>query len=156
MVFTPKIKYTNQLNAGEIGFITAGIKHVSDCKVGDTITDDIKPASQPLPGFKQSVPVVFCGLYPVDADDYDLLKDSLAKLSLNDASFTFEPESSAALGMGFRCGFLGLLHLEIIQERLSREFSLNLITTSPSVVYKYYLPTMKSLRFITLLKCLMW
>ena len=137
--FTPKIKYTNQLNAGEIGFITAGIKHVSDCKVGDTITDDIKPASQPLPGFKQSVPVVFCGLYPVDADDYDLLKDSLAKLSLNDASFTFEPESSAALGMGFRCGFLGLLHLEIIQERLSREFSLNLITTSPSVVYKILL-----------------
>ena len=134
--FTPKIKYVNELNSGEIGFITAGIKHVSDCKVGDTITDEADPVSQPLPGFKPSIPVVFCGLYPVDADDYDVLKDSLAKLSLNDASFTYEPESSAALGMGFRCGFLGLLHLEIIQERLSREFNLNLITTSPSVVYK--------------------
>ena len=134
--FTPKIKYVNELNSGEIGFITAGIKHVSDCKVGDTITDEADPVSQPLPGFKPSIPVVFCGLYPVDADDYDVLKDSLAKLSLNDASFTYEPESSAALGMGFRCGFLGLLHLEIIQERLSREFSLNLITTSPSVVYR--------------------
>ena len=99
------------LNSGEIGFITAGIKHVSDCKVGDTITDEADPVSQPLPGFKPSIPVVFCGLYPVDADDYDVLKDSLAKLSLNDASFTYEPESSAALGMGFRCGFLGLLHL---------------------------------------------
>ena len=134
--FTPKIKYVNELNCGEIGFITAGIKHVSDCKVGDTITDEADPVSQPLPGFKPSIPVVFCGLYPVDADDYDALKDSLAKLSLNDASFTYEPESSAALGMGFRCGFLGLLHLEIIQERLSREFNLNLITTSPSVVYR--------------------
>jgi len=134
--FTPKIKYSDILNPGEIGFITAGIKHVSDCKVGDTITDDLKPIQKPLPGFKPSVPVVFCGLYPVDADDYDILKDSLLKLGLNDASFTFEPETSAALGMGFRCGFLGLLHLEIIQERLSREFDLNLITTSPSVVYK--------------------
>ena len=134
--FTPKIKYVNELNSGEIGFITAGIKHVSDCKVGDTITDQADPVSQPLSGFKPSIPVVFCGLYPVDADDYDVLKDSLAKLSLNDASFTYEPESSAALGMGFRCGFLGLLHLEIIQERLSREFNLNLITTSPSVVYR--------------------
>ncbi len=134
--FTPKIKYVSELNCGEIGFITAGIKHVSDCKVGDTITDEADPVSQPLPGFKPSIPVVFCGLYPVDADDYDALKDSLAKLSLNDASFTYEPESSAALGMGFRCGFLGLLHLEIIQERLSREFNLNLITTSPSVVYR--------------------
>ena len=134
--FTPKIKYVNELSSGEIGFITAGIKHVSDCKVGDTITDEADPVSQPLPGFKPSIPVVFCGLYPVDADDYEVLKDSLAKLSLNDASFTYEPESSAALGLGFRCGFLGLLHLEIIQERLSREFNLNLITTSPSVVYK--------------------
>ncbi len=134
--FTPKINYSDKLNPGEIGFITAGIKHVSDCKVGDTITDETNPADYPLPGFKPSVPVVFCGLYPVDADDYELLKDSLSKLGLNDASFTFEPETSAALGMGFRCGFLGLLHLEIIQERLSREFDLNLITTSPSVVYK--------------------
>ena len=134
--FTPKIKYTENLNEGEIGFITAGIKHVSDCKVGDTITDEANPIDKPLPGFKPSIPVVFCGLYPVDADDYELLKDSLSKLGLNDASFTFEPETSAALGLGFRCGFLGLLHLEIIQERLSREFDLNLITTSPSVVYR--------------------
>ena len=134
--FTPKINYADQLNTGEIGFITAGIKHVSDCKVGDTITDETNPVDNPLSGFKPSVPVVFCGLYPVDADDYELLKDSLSKLGLNDASFTFEPETSAALGMGYRCGFLGLLHLEIIQERLSREFDLNLITTSPSVVYK--------------------
>jgi len=134
--FTPKIKYTDVLEKGEIGFITAGIKHVSDCKVGDTITDSLKPTNQPLSGFKPSRPVVFCGLYPIDADDYDLLRDSLLKLGLNDASFSFEPETSAALGLGFRCGFLGLLHLEIIQERLSREFDLNLITTSPSVVYK--------------------
>ena len=134
--FTPKIKYTENLNEGEIGFITAGIKHVSDCKVGDTITDEANPIDKPLPGFKPSIPVVFCGLYPVDADDYELLKDSLSKLGLNDASFTFEPETSAALGLGYRCGFLGLLHLEIIQERLSREFDLNLITTSPSVVYR--------------------
>ena len=132
----PKINYSDKLNPGEIGFITAGIKHVSDCKVGDTITDETNLTDNPLPGFKPSVPVVFCGLYPVDGDDYELLKDSLSKLGLNDASFTFEPETSAALGMGFRCGFLGLLHLEIIQERLSREFDLNLITTSPSVVYK--------------------
>ena len=134
--FTPKINYTNELKAGEIGFFTAGIRHVSDCKVGDTITDELRPATNPLPGFKPSIPVVFCGLYPVDADDYDLLKDSISKLALNDASFSSEPESSAALGLGFRCGFLGLLHLEIIQERLSREFGINLITTSPSVVYK--------------------
>ncbi len=134
--FTPKIHYTNELKAGEIGFFTAGIRHVSDCKVGDTITDEVKPTTNPLPGFKPSIPVVFCGLYPVDADDYDLLKDSISKLALNDASFSSEPESSAALGLGFRCGFLGLLHLEIIQERLSREFGINLITTSPSVVYK--------------------
>ena len=133
--FTPKIKYSETIETGEIGFLTAGIKHVSDCKVGDTITDGLKPTDKPLPGFKPSRPVVFCGLYPVDADDYDLLKDSLMKLGLNDASFSSEPESSAALGLGFRCGFLGLLHLEIIQERLSREFDLNLITTSPSVVY---------------------
>ena len=134
--FTPKIKYSDSIESGEIGFITAGIKHVSDCKVGDTITDYSKPIQKPLSGFKPSRPVVFCGLYPVEADDYDLLRESLEKLSLNDASFSSEPETSAALGLGFRCGFLGLLHLEIIQERLSREFGLNLITTSPSVVYK--------------------
>ena len=134
--FTPKIKYTDDLKEGEIGFFTAGIKHVSHCKVGDTITDDLNPSKKSLPGFKPSIPVVFCGLYPIDADDYDNLRDSLGKLRLNDASFSFEPESSAALGLGFRCGFLGLLHLEIIQERLRREFDLNLMTTSPSVVYK--------------------
>ena len=133
--FTPKIQYVEKLSYGEIGFFTAGIRHVSDCKVGDTITDDAKPTDKSLPGFKPSIPVVFCGLYPIDADDYELLKDSLGKLRLNDASFSFEPETSAALGLGFRCGFLGLLHLEIIQERLSREFNLNLMTTSPSVVY---------------------
>ena len=134
--FTPKIQYKDFLDVGEIGFFTAGIRHVSDCKVGDTITDEKKPARNTLPGFKPSVPVVFCGLYPVDADDFETLKDSLSKLGLNDASFSFEPETSSALGLGFRCGFLGLLHLEIIQERLKREFSLNLITTSPSVVYQ--------------------
>ena len=134
--FTPKIKYISEINEGEIGFFTAGIRHVSDCKVGDTITDESNPTEKSLPGFKPSIPVVFCGLYPIDADDYELLKDSLGKLRLNDASFAFEPETSAALGLGFRCGFLGLLHLEIIQERLSREFDINLMTTSPSVVYK--------------------
>ena len=134
--FTPKINYKDELKAGEIGFFTAGIRHVSDCKVGDTITDYNLPTKEPLPGFKPSIPVVFCGLYPIDADDYEILKDSLSKLGLNDASFSFEPETSAALGLGFRCGFLGLLHLEIIQERLSREFNLNIITTSPSVIYK--------------------
>ena len=134
--FTPKVIYKDELKTGEIGFFIAGIKHVSDCRVGDTITDESKPTEKPLPGFKPSIPVVFCGLYPVDADDYELLKDSLSKLGLNDASFSFEPETSAALGLGFRCGFLGLLHLEIIQERLRREFDLNLITTSPSVIYK--------------------
>ncbi len=134
--FTPKISYIEELKEGEIGFFTAGIKHVSDCKVGDTITDDTSPSDIILPGFKPSIPVVFCGLYPIDADDYELLKDSLSKLGLNDASFSFEPESSSALGLGYRCGFLGLLHLEIIQERLKREFNLNLMTTSPSVVYK--------------------
>ena len=134
--FTPKIEYTQDLSVGQIGFFTAGIKHVSDCKIGDTITDEKLPIQNPLKGFKPSIPVVFCGLYPVEADDYDLLKDSLEELALNDASFTYETETSAALGLGFRCGFLGLLHLEIVQERLQREFNLVLITTSPSVVYK--------------------
>jgi GTP-binding protein LepA len=119
-----------------MGFFTASIKEVSDCKVGDTITDDKVPCSQMLPGFKPNLPVVFCGLFPVDASDFDHLRDSLAKLRLNDASFEFEMETSGALGLGFRCGFLGLLHLEIIQERLDREFDLDLITTAPSVAYK--------------------
>jgi GTP-binding protein LepA len=135
-VFTPKPKDASELGPGEIGFIIAGIKTIADCKVGDTITDDRKPAAEPLPGFKPSVPVVFCGLFPADAAEFEQLRESLSKLRLNDASFHFEPETSAALGFGFRCGFLGLLHLEIIQERLEREFDLDLVTTAPSVVYK--------------------
>jgi GTP-binding protein LepA len=126
------------LGPGEIGYITAAIKTVADCKVGDTITDDRAPAAAALPGFKPSVPVVWCGLYPTDADDFEKLRDSLAKLRLNDASFHYEMETSAALGFGFRCGFLGLLHLEIVQERLSREFDLDLIATAPSVVYRVF------------------
>ena len=138
-VFTPKRTEVGQLGPGEIGFITAGIKEVADTHVGDTITDIRRPTSQPLPGFKPSMPVVFSGLFPVDTADYERLRESLAKLRLNDASFAFEPETSAALGFGFRCGFLGLLHLEIIQERLEREFGLELITTAPSVVYNVHL-----------------
>ncbi len=137
-VFTPKPQDVNTLGPGEIGFITAAIKHVADCRVGDTLTDDKTPTDAPLPGFKPSVPVVFCGLFPLDTADYDDLRDSLAKLRLNDASFEYEPETSAALGLGFRCGFLGLLHLEIIQERLEREFGLDLITTAPSVIYRVH------------------
>ncbi len=137
--FTPKMVKCDQLGPGEMGFITAGIKTVADTNVGDTITDDKRPATEPLPGFKPSVPVVFCGLFPVDAADYEDLRESLAKLRLNDASFEYEPETSAALGFGFRCGFLGLLHLEIIQERLDREFNLDLITTAPSVVYRVHM-----------------
>jgi GTP-binding protein LepA len=143
--FTPKQELKKELNPGEIGFITASIKSVADCKVGDTITDDKKPTAEALIGFKPSVPVVFCGLFPSDAAEFEHLRDSLAKLHLNDASFHFEAETSAALGYGFRCGFLGLLHLEIIQERLEREFNLDLITTAPSVVYKILLKTGKVL-----------
>lgn len=138
-VFTPKKELLKELNPGEIGFITASIKSVSDCKVGDTITDFKNPTATALTGFKPSIPVVFCGLFPSDAAEFEHLRDSLAKLQLNDASFHFEAETSAALGYGFRCGFLGLLHLEIIQERLEREFNLDLITTAPSVVYKIHL-----------------
>ena len=132
----PKIEQLTELAAGEIGFITAQIKEVAQTAVGDTITDVKRPAAEPLPGFKTVQPVVFCGLFPVDANDFEKLRDSLYKLRLNDASFSFEMETSAALGFGFRCGFLGLLHLEIIQERLTREYDLDLITTAPSVVYK--------------------
>jgi len=135
-IFTPKKVEIGHLGPGEMGFITAGIKQIADTKVGDTITDERNPASEPLAGFKPSVPVVFCGLFPTDAAEFEHLRESLGKLALNDASFQFEPESSAALGFGFRCGFLGLLHLEIIQERLEREFNLDLITTAPSVIYK--------------------
>ncbi|MBO1323653.1 translation elongation factor 4 [Acetobacter sp. TBRC 12305] len=135
-VFAPRMTPVESLGPGEMGYINAAIKTVADCNVGDTITDDRRPAQTPLPGFKPSIPVVWCGLYPVVADDFEKLRDSLAKLRLNDASFHYEAETSAALGFGFRCGFLGLLHLEIIQERLSREFDLDLIATAPSVVYK--------------------
>jgi GTP-binding protein LepA len=138
-IFTPKGVPVDELGPGEIGFITAGIKTVADCRIGDTITEDRRPTAEPLPGFKPVQSVVFCGLFPTDAADYERLRDSLSKLRLNDASFEYEPETSAALGFGFRCGFLGLLHLEIIQERLEREFDLNLITTAPSVVYKVHL-----------------
>ncbi len=137
-VFSPKMVPVDDLGPGEIGYITAAIKTVADCRIGDTITEDRRPAAEPLPGFKPSIPVVWCGLYPVDADDFEKLRESLGKLQLNDASFHYEPETSAALGFGFRCGFLGLLHLEIIQERLSREFDLDLIATAPSVVYRVY------------------
>ncbi|MDP0496178.1 MAG: translation elongation factor 4, partial [Verrucomicrobiota bacterium JB024] len=137
--FTPKLTETADLTAGQLGFLMAGIKTVADTQVGDTITDDAKPAASALPGFKPSIPVVWCGLFPVDASDYEHLRDSLAKLRLNDSSFDYTPENSAALGFGFRCGFLGLLHMEIIQERLDREFDLDLITTAPSVVYKMHM-----------------
>jgi GTP-binding protein LepA len=135
-VFTPKKIPVEQLGAGEMGYIITGIKQVADCKIGDTITEERRPCETALPGFKRTQSVVFCGLYPADANDYDHLKDSLGKLALNDSSFEYEPESSQALGLGYRCGFLGLLHLEIVQERLEREFDLDLITTAPSVVYK--------------------
>ncbi len=135
----PKMEILSEIAAGEIGFITAQIKEVAQTRVGDTITDAKRPALQALPGFKEVQPVVFCGLFPVDAADFDKLRESISKLRLNDASFSFETESSAALGFGFRCGFLGLLHLEIIQERLTREYDLDLITTAPSVVYEIHL-----------------
>jgi len=135
-VFTPKMLPVDDLGPGEMGYITAAMKTVADCNVGDTITDDRAPATEQLPGFRPSIPVVWCGLFPTDADEFEKLRESLGKLRLNDSSFHFDPESSAALGFGFRCGFLGLLHLEIVQERLSREFDLDLIATAPSVVYK--------------------
>ncbi|CAN5685777.1 translation elongation factor 4 [soil metagenome] len=134
--FRPKIEQLGELAVGEIGFITAQIKEVAQTRVGDTITDAKRPAAEPLPGFQEVQPVVFCGLFPVDANDFEKLRESISKLRLNDASFSFEMETSAALGFGFRCGFLGLLHLEIIQERLTREYDLDLITTAPSVVYQ--------------------
>ena len=138
-VFTPKKLKKDILNAGEVGYVITNVRHVADCQVGDTLTDERRPSSIALSGFKPSVPVVFCGLFPTDAGEFEHLRESLAKLRLNDASFQFEPESSTALGFGFRCGFLGLLHLEIIQERLEREFNLDLITTAPSVIYRVFL-----------------
>ena len=138
-VFTPKPTDIHELNSGEIGFIITGIKNLSETKVGDTICDSLNPIKEALPGFKPSKPVVFCGSFPVDSSEYQKLKDGLAKLKLHDASFSYDPESSSALGLGFRCGFLGLLHLEIITERLEREFDINLLTTTPGVVYKVHL-----------------
>ena len=137
-IFTPKPNDVEELNSGEIGFIITGIKSLSETKVGDTICDSSNPIDTPLPGFKPSKPVVFCGLFPVDSSEYQKLKDGLGKLKLNDSSFSYEAESSSALGLGFRCGFLGLLHLEIITERLEREFDVNLITTTPGVIYKVH------------------
>ncbi len=138
-VFSPKMEMTDVLGPGEMGFITASIKDITDTKVGDTITDEKYPTATALDGFKPSIPMVFCSLFPVDASDFEHLRDSLGKLALNDASLHYEPENSQALGLGFRCGFLGLLHMEIIQERLSREFDLDLIPTAPSVVYKIHM-----------------
>jgi GTP-binding protein LepA len=135
-VFTPKPVPVDSLSAGEVGFVIAGIKRVSDVAIGDTLTDERKPAAEPLPGFKEIKPMVFAGLYPVDADQYAELRDALEKLRLNDSSFFYEPETSTALGFGFRCGFLGLLHMEIVQERLEREFTLELLVTAPSVRYR--------------------
>ena len=135
-VFTPQLTPTDELTAGEVGYISASIKSVAETKVGDTITSAANPAKAPLPGYKQVNPMVFCGIYPADGAHYDDLRDALDKLKLNDASLSFEPETSVALGYGFRCGFLGLLHMEIIQERLEREFDLDLVTTSPSVIYR--------------------
>jgi len=135
-IFTPKPVDINEIGPGEIGFIVTGIKDLSDTKVGDTITTVKNPTIKALAGFKPSKPVVFCGLFPIDSSDYSLLKDSLAKLKLNDSSIEYEPENSTALGLGFRCGFLGLLHLEIVVQRLEREYDINLITTTPGVVYK--------------------
>src|SRR5271155_2455410 len=138
-VFTPKQVLKDALGPGEVGFITAQIKQVADTKVGDTITDEKRGTLTPLPGFKPAQQVVFCGLFPADAALFEDLRDALGKLHLNDASFTYEPESSAALGFGYRCGFLGLLHLEIVRERLEREFNLDLIATAPSVIYRLHM-----------------
>ena len=135
-VFTPKPLLVPALAAGEVGFVIAGIKKVADVAIGDTLTDERRPAAEPLPGFKEIKPMVFAGLYPVDADQYAELRDALEKLRLNDSSFFYEPETSAALGFGFRCGFLGLLHMDIVQERLEREFDLDLLVTAPSVRYR--------------------
>ncbi|HBI27683.1 MAG TPA: elongation factor 4, partial [Peptococcaceae bacterium] len=135
-VFTPEMCAMDELGPGEVGYLAAGIKEVADTRVGDTITEANRPSPSALPGYRKVQPVVFCGLYPVEANDFENLRDALEKLKLNDASFQYEPETSAALGFGFRCGFLGLLHMEIIQERLEREYDLELITTAPNVVYR--------------------
>ncbi len=135
-VFMPAPVAVNELRAGEVGFMSAGIKNVTDCRVGDTVTDARRPAAEPLPGYRKAKPMVYCGLYPVEGAEFEKVRDALDRLSLNDASLVYDPETSTALGFGFRCGFLGLLHMEIIQERLEREYGLDLITTAPSVVYR--------------------
>src|SRR5438874_4967032 len=135
-VFSPDMRPVAELSAGQVGYITAAIKRVADAKVGDTITEQLRPAAVPFPGYRQAKPMVFAGLYPIEDTDYEALRDALEKLRLNDSAFSFEPETSLALGYGFRCGFLGMLHLEIVQERLEREFSLSLIVTAPSVRYR--------------------
>ena len=135
-IFTPRFQPVEELRAGDVGYIAASIKTVADTRVGDTITDAANPAAEALPGYKKALPVVFCGIYPADGGDYDALKEALEKLQLNDAALSFDPETSVALGFGFRCGFLGLLHMEIIQQRLEREFDLNIVTTAPSVSYR--------------------
>jgi GTP-binding protein LepA len=135
-IFTPKPAQVDELGVGEVGFLVAGIKRVADAKIGDTITETNRPAEQPFPGFKELKPMVFAGLYPVEGHQYPELRDALEKLRLNDASFFFEPETSSALGFGFRCGFLGLLHMDIVQERLEREFNMDLVTTAPAVLYR--------------------
>ncbi len=137
-IFRPALANIGELSTGEVGFVVGSIKNVKDVRVGDTITDTLKPAKEPLPGYRGINPMVYCGLYPMDSSDYDNLKDALEKLQLNDASLLFEPETSIALGFGFRCGFLGLLHMDVIQERLEREYNLGLITTAPSVIYQVY------------------
>ena len=137
-VFTPGLTPTGVLSSGEVGYVTAAIKTVRDARVGDTITDDEAPAAEPLPGYKKATPMVYCGIYPADGSRYADLRDALEKLQLNDAAVFFEPETSAALGYGFRCGFLGLLHMEIIQQRLEREYDFDLVTTAPSVIYHVY------------------
>lgn len=143
--FKPRMSIVDELNVGDVGFVVAGIKNVGDTRVGDTITDAKKPTLEPLPGYRRINPMVFCGLYPIETSDYNDLRDALEKLQLNDASLTFEPETSSALGFGFRCGFLGLLHMEIIQERIEREFNIPLITTAPSVIYRVTLTNGESI-----------
>jgi GTP-binding protein LepA len=144
-VYTPFAKKVDQLSAGEVGYVAAAIKTIADAKIGDTLTENARPASQPLPGFEEVKPMVFSGLYPSDAEDFPALREALEKLRLNDSAFTFETETSAALGFGFRCGYLGLLHMEIVQERLEREFELNLVTTAPTVVYRIELASGKEI-----------